>query len=296
MQSKFNFKGVFWNSPLTVLTIGKIVLQSFHVKRTPTQCSCLIQWRVSKSPSFVLGETHKSFQRPPQSSDPSRHAMHCSCSFCWLSVASTLSVVEISQWGVTGEPHAFKARMASRWCTGLACIIKCTCGGLPQSWQHVGVLVLMLAHATKGCLPKDMFVMTVDKDLNLPLQVTHSSSPPCQCQRASQIPWTVQALWTWLIGRLSDQKLISPPSPLCNALICLQFGYAQSVLMRDSQGHQNTQLAMTRAVVVVKVTVKSMTGTPILHVEASLNSAERGLRPGSWAKPLSNITFILASF
>jgi len=52
----------------------------------------------------------------------------------------------------------------------------------------------------------------------------------------------------------------------------------------------------TRAIVVNKVITNYATGTPILHVEASFNSAERGLRRGSRAEPLSNVTFILAHF
>ena len=50
------------------------------------------------------------------------------------------------------------------------------------------------------------------------------------------------------------------------------------------------------AVVVNKVTTNCTTGTPILHVEALFNPAERGLRRRSRAEPLSNVTFILASF
>jgi len=45
-----------------------------------------------------------------------------------------------------------------------------------------------------------------------------------------------------------------------------------------------------------KVITNCTTGTPTLHAEASFNSAERGLRRGSRAEPLSNVTFILASF
>jgi len=45
-----------------------------------------------------------------------------------------------------------------------------------------------------------------------------------------------------------------------------------------------------------KVMTNCTTGTPILHAEASFNSAERGLCRGSRAEPLSNVTFILASF
>jgi len=52
----------------------------------------------------------------------------------------------------------------------------------------------------------------------------------------------------------------------------------------------------TRAIVVSKVMTNCATGTPILHAEASFNSAERGLRRGSRAEPLSNVAFILASF
>ena len=45
-----------------------------------------------------------------------------------------------------------------------------------------------------------------------------------------------------------------------------------------------------------QVTTNSTTSTRILCAEASFNAAERGLRRGSRAEPLSNITFILASF
>jgi len=45
-----------------------------------------------------------------------------------------------------------------------------------------------------------------------------------------------------------------------------------------------------------EVMTNCTTGTPILHAEPSFNSAERGLRRGSRAEPLSNVTFILASF
>jgi len=53
---------------------------------------------------------------------------------------------------------------------------------------------------------------------------------------------------------------------------------------------------LTQAIVVNKVIINYTTGTPILHVEASFISGERGPRQGSRAEPLSNITFILASF
>jgi len=53
---------------------------------------------------------------------------------------------------------------------------------------------------------------------------------------------------------------------------------------------------LTQAIVVNKVITNCTTGTPILQVEASFISVERGLRRGSRAEPLSNITFILASF
>jgi len=53
---------------------------------------------------------------------------------------------------------------------------------------------------------------------------------------------------------------------------------------------------LTRAIVVNKVIINCTTGTPILHIEASFVSVERGLRQGSRAEPLSNITLILASF
>jgi len=44
--------------------------------------------------------------------------------------------------------------------------------------------------------------------------------------------------------------------------------------------NQNTPTALTQAIGIIKVTAKPATGTPILHVEASFNSAERGLRRG----------------
>jgi len=52
----------------------------------------------------------------------------------------------------------------------------------------------------------------------------------------------------------------------------------------------------TRAVLANKVATNCTTDTPILHVEASFISAERGLCRGSWVEPLSNVAFILASF
>jgi len=53
---------------------------------------------------------------------------------------------------------------------------------------------------------------------------------------------------------------------------------------------------LTRAIVVNKVITNYTTGTPILHVEASFISVERGLRRGSRAEPLKyyiHFSFIL---
>jgi len=53
---------------------------------------------------------------------------------------------------------------------------------------------------------------------------------------------------------------------------------------------------LKRAIVVNKVMTNCASGMRILHVEASFISVERGLCRGSRAEPLSNVTFILASF